>query len=403
MSITSAPKIGPLTSLRFFAAAAIVISHAKGHFACLDGVDDRLVLSQGVTFFFVLSGFILALVYPSLTSRAQVFSYLVKRIARIWPLHITVMLLRLVMLPACLWTMIGPIPQSFPVLCNACLLQAWVPLAEFCFSANPVSWTISTELFFYLCLPWLLVLSSRSRSLPIATTAGIAIVWIALCNLFRLPAINMISPSLQTMLYVNPAARLVEFAVGVAAAFLFRDHVTKWKLNKLSCTAAEVSVLALTATLMWHTKAIAGALGSIRLIGSAGGFWLGQTGVVILPFVLMVLVFARNGGLLSSFLSLPLFVLLGEISYAIYLFHHPLLSFHSVYLAQHRSLLDWTIFVGILLASSFLLYLVVETPFRKLGANLARRIWKSPQSAISGARLSLDRSQSYSEQLKTRV
>ena len=62
-------KLEQMTSLRFFAALMIVFHHADGLF----GIGHApLNLGQGVSFFFVLSGFILTFVYPSLDSGREV-------------------------------------------------------------------------------------------------------------------------------------------------------------------------------------------------------------------------------------------------------------------------------------------------------------------------------------------
>ena len=54
-------KLDALTSLRFIAATMIVFYHMKGF--ALFGFSGPSFLAQGVSFFFVLSGFILAYVY----------------------------------------------------------------------------------------------------------------------------------------------------------------------------------------------------------------------------------------------------------------------------------------------------------------------------------------------------
>ncbi len=60
-------KLDQLTSLRFFAALMIVFHHLEGLF----GISIvRFHLDHGVSFFFVLSGFILTYVYPQLETQA---------------------------------------------------------------------------------------------------------------------------------------------------------------------------------------------------------------------------------------------------------------------------------------------------------------------------------------------
>jgi peptidoglycan/LPS O-acetylase OafA/YrhL len=116
-----------LTTLRFFAAALIVIGHADPIFGPFNFARSA-PLNQGVSFFFVLSGFILTWNYPSLTGWKDRRQFWLARIARIWPLHLATCLL---------W--IGLIfnfdrATHFPgtegavkLFTNLLLMQAWVP------------------------------------------------------------------------------------------------------------------------------------------------------------------------------------------------------------------------------------------------------------------------------------
>lgn len=79
----------PLTSLRFFAAAMIVALHATNYFPWAR-IGVGYSLEYGVSFFFVLSGFILTHVYQDRTT--QFTRFMVQRLARLWPVHITVLL-----------------------------------------------------------------------------------------------------------------------------------------------------------------------------------------------------------------------------------------------------------------------------------------------------------------------
>src|SRR5215211_4335877 len=89
-------RLDGLTSLRFIAASMIVLSHTTILFGLPYAWLDPLPLDHGVSFGFVLSGFILAYVYPSLSwQKAPRFWW--ARIARLWPAHLVGFLLVLVL------------------------------------------------------------------------------------------------------------------------------------------------------------------------------------------------------------------------------------------------------------------------------------------------------------------
>jgi len=64
--VQRAEKLNSLTSMRFVAAAMIVVHHSRGNFGIPLDAGGRFLLDQAVSFFFVLSGFILTYVYPRL-------------------------------------------------------------------------------------------------------------------------------------------------------------------------------------------------------------------------------------------------------------------------------------------------------------------------------------------------
>jgi peptidoglycan/LPS O-acetylase OafA/YrhL len=84
---TVVEHLKPLTSLRFIAAMMIVLLHCKLYFKWewLSHMPNTLV--HGVSFFFVLSGFILSHVY-SQRSNVSFGTFIWNRFARLWPCHV---------------------------------------------------------------------------------------------------------------------------------------------------------------------------------------------------------------------------------------------------------------------------------------------------------------------------
>lgn len=131
-------KIKQLTPLRFFAALMILINHG------LFGIhlnSKGIEFGQGVSFFFVLSGFILTHVYQKLESWKDIKQFYKARIARIYPAYFFASLLGFWLL-SYRW-------NNITAATYFCMLQAWLPLPNHYFSYNAVGWSISTELFFY--------------------------------------------------------------------------------------------------------------------------------------------------------------------------------------------------------------------------------------------------------------
>src|ERR1039458_4042522 len=96
-------KINALTSLRFFAAFAVVVYHMRDYsLAGLRGGPlEKARLA--VDLFFVLSGFILAHVYGAAFTekRSSLRAFFVARLARIYPAHLAMMIVFLLYV-ACL-------------------------------------------------------------------------------------------------------------------------------------------------------------------------------------------------------------------------------------------------------------------------------------------------------------
>ena len=150
--VTRARSLDRLTSLRSFAALAVVAYHAVAAFWPDHPLLVLLTSSgfTGVTFFYVLSGFVLTWSWRGQRNR----DFYRNRAARVWPLHA---------LTLCCRAARGA-DGARAAMGNALLLHAWVPDRSWYYGLNGVSWSLSCEAFFYACFPVLVVLLSRTRS-----------------------------------------------------------------------------------------------------------------------------------------------------------------------------------------------------------------------------------------------
>jgi len=383
-------KLDSLTSLRFFAALGVVMYHARDQFNCLWDLPRSIVFSQGVTFFFVLSGFILAYVYPNLSGKQEIGAYVVKRIGRIWPLHALCLIAVVLLLPPSLQLEPTrfPAPYTLIFLTNLFMVQSWILGDEFFFSFNPPAWSISNELFFYLALPLILMPLNKKeiaiKLIPLAVCFLIVLSLINFANALSLPLTSSDMVSLQALLGVNPLVRIFDFCLGVSTGFLFSKykHTLKEKLTSSTATILEIAALLAVLCAIWNTSRIADLAKNVSIISNAGSYWLRESGLVILFFAALIFILALERGYLSKVLSAPPLVLLGDISFAIYLCHFPLLKIFYVYIPHERSFKAFCLYLAILFCLSFLLFRLWEQPWRNLFTSYANKekiVFKKPK------------------------
>lgn len=212
-------RVHPLTSLRFVAAMMVVAHHYW----------DFEAGYAGVGFFFVLSGYVLALNYAGrVATERREFYY--RRFARIYPTHLLTLLLSI------------PIGGTFlDALPSFVLLQSWLPFQGFQHVANGPSWSISNEAFFYALFPFLIGIRWRTLAIWAASLVALAILWplgdekFVFHGLYPKPT--------HWFFYVFPPVRLFEFALGVA---LVRLRGTAGGFHEVGALALAVaSILAL--------------------------------------------------------------------------------------------------------------------------------------------------------------
>jgi peptidoglycan/LPS O-acetylase OafA/YrhL len=359
-----ARHLDALTSLRFFAAAMIVIGHAHGLFGSF-GLALNFSLTQGVSFFFVLSGFILTYNYKDVEKR--LWKFYRARFARLWPMHVVAILL--VPLVAHTWNIDGLSSHKAAavVAANLLLVQSWIPAREFYLALNGVAWSISTEAFFYVAFPVALLFMRRSAVIVVGATALITVAFMWIVMHFGVTT-DESAPGINAMglLYVNPLARLFEFVLGMAACKVYlRLQSVPHTGTTEGRTVDEIIVLALIVISMHLTPRL--PLWQVlppdwvRVVQ----YYAEKSGSAPI-FAISIVVFALGRGLVSRALTSRVMVFLGEASYALYLTHATVLMWFEAHPAvaslEVAPYLFWA--ASLLLAS--LLFVFVETPLRRL-------------------------------------
>ena len=377
--MSNRPKsLHALTSLRFLAAVVIVIHHSKGMFGLDSLWLQDLPTAQPVSFFFVMSGFIMAYVYPSLDSRKDISRFLLARLARIWPLHFATFLLVLIVLPSDLRNPSGHDSVAH-ILTNLMMVHSWIPIWNYYFSYNWLSWAVATEFAFYLVFPVLLKSWRRTWHIKLLLTFLTAAAIIHYANAARLPSGEAVGNWNQMgysgLVYIGPLGRLFEFTLGMALALMYPWFAIVFHPGKVSGTIIESAVLALVVVVMFFCPSIHDISRNFPWIGESGGKWLVIGGGPGVFYGALILVMAAEKGMFSKLLARKSLRSLGEMSLSIFLLHQILIRYYQWRIENVTNLPEWLIYGYlwiVLLLGAYLLMMIVEHPCRQFILGLDR-------------------------------
>ena len=290
------PDYTLLTISRFFAALWVVFLHL--YILMPAGLQSSSFLSRnpmfklgflGVTFFFVLSGFILGKLYPGKVNKE---SFYLKRFLRIYPSYFIVLAV-LVAIP------ILEFPRTIAYCAPVFLLfNAWIPSA----SQNLLgpAWSLTCEAFFYLIYPFVsktILRKDKSISLPIIVLTFVPTV------------VGLLMASGHGGFEYLQNSRVVFFPLVHVPSFLVGILFSRIKLmpGKTALVSLATIFFILAVKLVWKDDLPF------------------QMGIMALPFAALIWALAGERqpdarGTVTSFL-----LLLGNARYVLYLVHLPIL------------------------------------------------------------------------------
>lgn len=377
-------KISPLTSVRFFLASFVLFHHSVRTFFPVfsgrgaHGVPESFLgivsfsFPVTVSFFYLLSGYVLSLVYLRDGQALNKSQFFAARFARLYPLYFVMLVAAT---PELLAREVqrhgmktGMIKTAEIFAANVAMTQAWFPRRLL--RINPPSWSLCGEVFFYMCFPLLgaLLWKLRGARLWIAAltfyAGGQAVVW------------GMRTQLSFELAMVLPPFHLSTFALGILLA--------RWQTLQQEQRGKE-------RIRVWQVNAVLGL--------SVGGIALS---VCLVPWFRVAAPY--NNGLLApifagfiwalSAVSTPLsrwlcgrwLVALGNASYALYLIHTPMLALFLHF--QWMSHAFYPVYLALCVGLSVLSFHYFETPVRlwlmerfdvHLTQNTSRTISSCPQ------------------------
>jgi peptidoglycan/LPS O-acetylase OafA/YrhL len=209
-----------LTSLRFFAAIYVVFHHTFVIKSFLTYIGPDSVFGKlftlgyvSVSFFFLLSGYILGVVYLQRGTEVNRRSFYLARFARVYPLFFLTLILdtpNLYFIKVAQYGQMGGLVRTvIRFFAATFMIQAWY--VQWRGIDNP-NWSLSAEAFFYLVFPFVGVVLWRARG---------ASLWMAAAAVYLggQALILLVAPHLdaETSPYL-PALHLSTFMLGILLA-----------------------------------------------------------------------------------------------------------------------------------------------------------------------------------------
>jgi len=331
--------IYPLTSLRFFFALIVFLSHYSWKGKAIFAEGDI-----GVEFFYILSGFIISYTYKDKfkSGKIKTRDFLAARIARIYPLHCLTFILFLIIQPF----------DWLKAFFNITLLQSFVPLESYYFSFNAVSWSISCEMFFYLCFPLLLFLQMKLN-----VHNKILLLTLFLISYFL--GIYFIPESYHhAIFYVNPILRIFNFIIGMGLfnlyEYLYSIDIKNCRIlkNKIIVNLIEIIPFLILAIMIMLANKVP------QVYRYDCYYWI--------PIILIIISCSQvfGYGIISKILSQRFLIIGGEISFGFYMLHNPILLFSARY--NINEFARFAIIFFSVLAASLISFYLYETPAKKM-------------------------------------
>lgn len=337
-------RLEQLTFTRFLAAISIIVFHyGKNIFPF--NLEATSFLSQqaniGVSYFFILSGFVMIIAYGHKT-KISYLNYIKRRIARIYPVYFLGIILLLV------YYLTKQIPIDFRgLIYNLTMVQAWIPGKALSF--NTPGWSLSVELFFYVSFP--ILFNVFYSKWTIKKTFIIILLFFIASQIILHWLINSSfysgSPSKShDFIFYSPIMHLNEFLIGNISGLIF----IKRKKRK----NYDWRILGLFTLLLLLLKFINGI-----------NFHNGMLAFVFVPLIVLI---SSNDGIITKIFSNKHLVFLGEISYGLYILQKPVYDWVNEllkYLNVDNSIIIFYSSLIVLIIISAMSYKYIESPLRK--------------------------------------
>lgn len=350
MSHPSNTYLSALTFPRFVLALLVVVFHFGLHLSFAKNSSINEFLNHGaiaVSFFFFLSGFVLAYNYHEVK---RVRNFYWKRIIRLYPLYLITFLIVLLSQ----YFLNAQLPDVVHLIANGLGLQSWLP--GYALQVNFPSWSLSVEFFFYATFPLLLWVFKRINW----TLFSVLVLLIWLIGLAQhIYFVEMLyDPNryfLEQFILYFPLFHFTTFLAGFYGGKLIHRLQQKSYPSLLYSILGSLGIVLFM--LLMSTENI------VRLYGHNGAF--------VPVFLIICVGLALDQKVFPRLIGGKAFIFLGNISYSIYMWQFPVfLWFTQFWGVEQFNSFQFIIYLALLLLISAVSFKWIEEPIRKkIGEN----------------------------------
>jgi peptidoglycan/LPS O-acetylase OafA/YrhL len=377
------PQLNALNGMRFFAVFHIFLYHlwsvrfespAKpaGQFANVFANMETFpawlnnLLAHGfisTSFFFLLSGFILAYLYwapdGGLSTTPRRFWW--QRLTRVYPVHLIALAITFLLFLPRFWMdpSAPPVPTAIAsAIATATLTQAWFPPLVPVWSWP--TWALSAVVFLYLVMPWLMrVMARLSRAQSIGLLAALPLISLLPTLIFLqfFPDGGQGRQNWQIFLGSTPLFWVPHFAAGMLMSRIFgiSRFETAWReKSKPWISLGDVALIAVIA---------------ICLMDPQGRAWrhILRHGALMPLYMLVLYDLAIGRGFVARLFSLPGMGFLGQTSFSIFVWQNLFLALGYMMvmaMPESKTISFWFAVIGVTVMSVISTYWI-EKPLAK--------------------------------------
>lgn len=304
----------------------------------------------GVDIFFVISGFLITSIIVSSNEKNSFcfLNFYKKRIVRLLPALILTLTLTLIF--GLIFYNSSDFDYHGKVTFFSALGIANILFSEGSdyFAQNQAThqlthlWSLGVEEQFYIAWPFIVIIFSRTKTVLIILSLILLIA--------SLSASIISSDTSPNEAYFLPQYRIFELMTGAITAFIYRSrHYRIFDLGKLKEIPSLISIiLIIFCTFSFSSK---------TLFPSHNAFYpcIATSLLILFP----------SKSISKKFLSAKPLVFIGIISYPLYLYHHPFISYIHFFELTENPLYIIIITLTLAIPSAWITYKFIESPIRK--------------------------------------